>query len=145
MTVKTITKNALVPYTASQMYHLVNDIDSYAEFLPWCDESKVLEKTDSKITASINIAYGSVNKSFTTLNTLTPGERMDMELIDGPFKTLQGEWLFTQLGDDGCKVSLNLDFEFKNKLLDITMGPIFSKIANTLVDSFTERATNVYS
>lgn len=142
---KKISKHALVPYSANQMYALVNDIAGYAEFLPWCSESTIIKKTEQEITASINIAYGSINKSFTTLNKLTPDTKMEMQLVEGPFKALQGEWLFTQLGDDGCKVSLNLEFEFKNKLLSMTMGPVFSQIANTLVDSFSERATKVYT
>ena len=141
---KTISKHALVPYSASQMFALVNDIDSYDQFLPWCSESTVLEKTDHEIKASLNIAYGSLNKSFTTLNILTPDSKMEMKLVDGPFKKLHGEWLFTQLGEDGCKVSLDLEFEFKSKIVDITMGPVFSQIANTLVDSFSERAKDIY-
>lgn len=137
-------KHALVPYSASQMYALVNDIESYAEFLPWCSQSTIVKQTADEITASLNIAYGSLNKSFTTLNKLTPETKMEMQLVEGPFKNLHGEWLFTQLGEDGCKVSLELEFEFKNKLIDMTMGPVFSQIANTLVDSFSERAHKVY-
>ena len=142
---KKISKHALVPYSASQMYALVNDIDNYADFLPWCSQSDILEQTDKEIKASLKISYGSLNKSFTTINLLTPDTKMEMKLVDGPFKTLHGVWLFTQLGDDGCKVSLELEFEFKSKIVDMTMGPVFSQIANTLVDSFSERAQKVYS
>jgi len=142
--VKKVSKHALVPFSASQMYALVNDIESYADFLPWCDKSIVLDKTEQEIKASLNIAYGSLNKSFTTLNTLTPETKIEMQLVEGPFEKLHGEWLFTQLGEDGCKISLNLEFEFKNKLISMTMGSVFSQIANTLVDSFSERANNVY-
>ncbi len=141
---KKVSKHALVPYSASQMYALVNDIAAYADFLPWCSESVILEKTEHEIKASLNIAYGSLNKSFTTLNKLTPDTKMEMQLVEGPFKTLHGEWLFTQLGDDGSKVSLNLEFEFSSSVLSMTMGPVFSQIANTLIDSFAERATKVY-
>ena len=142
---KKISKHALVPYSASQMYALVNDIKSYADFLPWCSRSDILEQTAQDIKASLNIAYGSMNKSFTTLNKLTPETKIEMQLVEGPFKQLNGEWVFTQLGEDGCKVSLELEFEFKSKLLSMTMGPVFSQIANTLVDSFSERANKVYS
>lgn len=142
---KKISKHALVPYSAEQMFALVNDIAAYADFLPWCSQSEVLEQTEKEITASITIAYGSLNKSFTTLNILTPGSKMEMQLVEGPFKKLHGDWLFTQLGDDGSKVSLELEFEFKNKLISMTMGSVFSQIANTLVDSFAERATKMYS
>ncbi len=142
---KKVLKHALVPFSASQMYSLVNDIESYADFLPWCDKSIILEQTEQEIKASLNIAYGSLNKSFTTLNKLTPETKIEMQLVEGPFKRLQGEWLFTQLGNDGCKVSLALEFEFKSKLLSMTMGPVFSQIANTLVDSFSERAQKVYT
>lgn len=142
---KKISKHALVPYSAGQMYALVNDIESYADFLPWCSQSDILERTEQDIKASLNIAYGSLNKSFTTLNKLTPDTKMEMQLVEGPFKKLHGEWVFTQLGEDGCKVSLELEFEFKSKMLSMTMGPVFSQIANTLVDSFSERANKVYS
>ncbi len=141
---KKVLKHALVPFSASQMYALVNDIESYADFLPWCDKSIILQQTDTEVKASLNIAYGSINKSFTTLNKLTPGKKIEMQLVEGPFKKLHGEWLFTQLGDDGCKISFELEFEFKSKLLGMTMGPVFSQIANTLVDSFSERAQKVY-
>ncbi|VAW95933.1 Ribosome association toxin RatA [hydrothermal vent metagenome] len=142
---KKVLKHALVPFSASQMYALVNDIESYADFLPWCDKSIILEQTDTDVKASLNIAYGSINKSFTTLNKLTPETKIEMQLVDGPFKKLHGEWLFTQLGDEGCKINFELEFEFKNKLLSMTMGPVFSQIANTLVDSFSERAQKVYT
>ena len=142
---KKISKHALVSFSASQMYALVNDIASYDEFLPWCSQSTVLEQTETEIKASLEISYGSLNKSFTTINNLTADSKMEMQLIEGPFKKLHGVWMFTQLGDDGCKVSLDLEFEFKNKIIDMTMGPVFSQIANTLVDSFSERATKVYS
>jgi len=142
---KKISKHALVPFSAKQMYALVNDISSYDEFLPWCSQSTVLEQTESEIKASLEISYGSLNKSFTTVNKLTVDSKMEMQLIEGPFKKLHGVWLFTQLGEDGCKVSLDLEFEFKSKIVDMTMGPVFSQIANTLVDSFSERATKVYS
>lgn len=141
---KKISKHALVPYSASQMYALVNDIESYADFLPWCSRSDILEQTEQEIKASLNIAYGSLNKSFTTLNKLTPETKIEMQLVEGPFQQLHGEWFFTQLGDDGCKVSLELEFEFKSKLISMTMGPVFSQIANTLVDSFSERANKIY-
>lgn len=143
--VKKVSKHALVPYSASQMYALVNDVESYADFLPWCDKSVILEQTDQAIKASLNIAYGSLNKSFTTLNKLTPETKVEMQLVEGPFKKLHGEWLFTQLGEDGCKISLDLEFEFKSKLISMTLGPVFSQIANTLIDSFSERANKVYS
>jgi len=143
--VKKVLKHALVPFSASQMYSLVNDIESYADFLPWCDKSIILEQTEREIKASLNIAYGSLNKFFTTLNKLTPETKIEMQLVEGPFKRLQGEWLFTQLGNDGCKVSLALEFEFKSKFLSMTMGPVFSQIANTLVDSFSERAQKIYT
>ena len=133
-----------MPYSASQMYALVNDIESYADFLPWCSQATILEQTGDEIKARLNIAYGSLNKSFTTLNKLTPNVKMEMQLVDGPFKQLHGEWLFTQLGEDGSKVSLALEFEFINNLISMTMGPVFSQIANTLVDSFSERAHKVY-
>ena len=139
-----IQKSAIVPYTVAQMYALVDDIDSYAEFLPWCSESEVMARTIDIVEAELTISYGQLNKTFTTRNINTPDSSIEMQLIEGPFKHLNGHWEFVMLGNEGCKVSLNMSFEFSNKLLDMTIGPVFSQIANSLVDAFTERAGKVY-
>ncbi|MFO7592820.1 MAG: type II toxin-antitoxin system RatA family toxin [Pseudomonadota bacterium] len=140
----TISKNALVPYSATEMYDLVNDVASYSQFLPWCRSSTVLSQSEDEIRATIEIAHGSLRKSFTTCNRLQKNKMIEMRLEKGPFKHLEGFWRFDTLGEQACKVSLDLDFEFSNKLVGMAMGPIFSQIANTLVDSFSTRAVEVY-
>jgi ribosome-associated toxin RatA of RatAB toxin-antitoxin module len=139
-----IQKSALVPYTVAQMFALVDDIDSYADFLPWCSKSVVMARSIDIVEAELTISYGQMNKTFTTRNINTPDSSIEMQLIEGPFKHLNGHWEFVMLGNEGCKVSLDLSFEFSNKLLDMTIGPVFSQIANSLVDAFTERAGKVY-
>ena len=139
-----IQRQALVPYNPAQMFALVNDIDAYPKFLQWCSGAEVLSRTESLVEASLHISHSGLNKAFTTRNTLQADQRIEMTLVEGPFKKLHGIWLFEPLGEKGCKVSLNLEFEFSNKLLGMTLGPVFSKIANTLVDAFTQRASRVY-
>ncbi|PKM46152.1 MAG: ubiquinone-binding protein [Gammaproteobacteria bacterium HGW-Gammaproteobacteria-1] len=140
----TIHKSALVPYSSSQMFALVNDIDAYASFLPWCRSSRVLSRSEDEVRASIDIAHGGLHKSFTTLNRLQQDKMMEMRLVEGPFRHLEGYWRFDILGEQACKVSLDLDFEFSSRLVGLAMGPIFTQIANTLVDSFCKRAREVY-
>jgi ribosome-associated toxin RatA of RatAB toxin-antitoxin module len=140
----TIHKSALVPYSAAQMFVLVNDIDTYAEFLPWCRSSTVLSRGEDEVRATIEIAHGSLRKSFTTRNRLQMNKMIEMRLEEGPFRHLEGFWRFDVLGEQACKVSLDLDFEFSNKLVGLAMGPVFSQIANSLVDAFSKRAVQVY-
>lgn len=140
----TINKSALVAYSAAQMYALVNDIGSYSEFLPWCSGSTILSQNEDEIRATVEISHGSINKAFTTRNRLQRDKMIEMRLEEGPFKRLEGFWRFDVLGEQACKVSLDLEFEFKNKLVGLAMGPVFSQIANTLVDAFSKRAVDVY-
>ena len=140
----TINRSALVPYSCAEMYDLVANIGEYPDFLPWCGGSHIISSTPEKVVAEIQIAYKKVNKSFTTKNILTPNKRMIMNLVEGPFKHLRGDWVFTGLEDRACKVALELDFEFSNKLIAFAIGPIFSNIANTFVDNFRQRAEQVY-
>lgn len=140
----TINKSALVRYTPQQMFQLVDDINRYAEFLPWCGQSQETTRTTDQVEASLTISYSGLNKAFTTRNKLMPHQQIEMQLVEGPFKFLHGLWQFEALGDDGCKVSLNLEFEFSSKLVGMTVGPVFNKIANTLVDAFIQRADAVY-
>lgn len=139
-----IHKSALVPYGADEMYALVADIESYGKFLPWCGGARIVARDDNSVTAAIDIAYQGVRKTFTTRNRLEPGRVMEMQLVDGPFKSLQGLWRFEELEERACKVSLHLEFEFSNRLLAFAVGPVFSSIANSLVESFQLRAVEVY-
>jgi ribosome-associated toxin RatA of RatAB toxin-antitoxin module len=136
----TVSKSALVEYKPREMFNIVNDVDHYPDFLPWCSEAQVLSRREDEIKAMVKISHSGVNKSFTTLNRVQPGKMIEVQLIDGPFKHLHGYWRFDALGDSGCKVSLDLEYEFASKLLGLAVGPVFNQIANTLVDAFCKRA-----
>lgn len=141
---KAIHRSALVPYSAEEMYALVSDIESYGTFLPWCGGARIVAREPDSVTAAIDIAYHGVNKTFTTRNRLVPGRAMELQLVDGPFKTLQGDWRFDALEDRASKVSLDLKFEFSNPVLGLVADPVFSNIANGLVESFCRRAEASY-
>lgn len=139
-----VNRSALVPFSAEQMYKLVDDIETYTEFLPWCSSAEVHSRTDDTVEASIGIAKGSVHKEFRTRNVLKKDKQIEMQLVDGPFKYLHGYWTFNELKSDACKVSLDLDYEFSNKIVSLAIGPVFNQVANTLVDSFVQRARDYY-
>lgn len=139
-----VNRSALVPYSTQQMFELVDDIASYADFLPWCGESIEHQRYDKEVEASIKISKGAVNKSFRTRNKLQHYDRIEMTLVDGPFKYLHGYWQFKPLSDTACKITLDLDYEFSNRLISLAIGPIFNQVANTLVDSFVNRAKQHY-
>ena len=139
-----ISKSALVPYSPAQMFALVDGIEIYPEFLPWCRATKVLSRTDDEVRATIELSKGGVEKAFTTCNRNQKNKMIEMRLVEGPFKRLEGYWRFDALGDEGCKVSFDLEFEFASRMLDMVVGPVFSQIANSLVDSFHRRAVEVY-
>jgi ribosome-associated toxin RatA of RatAB toxin-antitoxin module len=139
-----IKKSALLPYTPAQMYALVDDIDSYPKFLPWCGRARTLSRNEDEVHAEITVAHGAFNKAFSTLNRLQRDKMIEMRLVEGPFKRLEGLWRFDPVGDDGCKIALDLEFAFSNKLVEFAIGSAFSHIANTLVDAFCQRARQVY-
>jgi ribosome-associated toxin RatA of RatAB toxin-antitoxin module len=139
-----ISKSAIVPYTPQQMFELVNNINDYSQFLNWCDSSSILNQSDNQITASVEINKGGIKQTFSTLNTLTPYKSIAMELVDGPFDVLSGEWRFEPLGDNAAKIHLDLQFKFKSMLIDMTLSPVFKNIANSQLDSFVERAKYIY-
>lgn len=139
-----IRKSALVRYSPEAMFDIVDDVESYAQFLPWCGNSQVLSRDDDQVTAMVEIHHSGIRKAFTTRNLRQKNKMIEMELIDGPFKHLHGFWRFNSLADDACKVSLDLEYEFSNKLLGMAIGPVFSQIANSLVDAFCLRAETLY-
>jgi len=139
-----ISKSAIVPYTPQQMYELVNNINDYSNFLNWCDSSSILNETSNQITASVKINKNGFKKTFTTQNTLNPFQSIEMQLIDGPFDRLSGEWRFEPLGDSASKVYLDLEFSFKSIIADMSIAPLFKSIANSQLDAFVERAKNIY-
>jgi ribosome-associated toxin RatA of RatAB toxin-antitoxin module len=126
------------------MYALVEDFLAYPEFLPWCTGATLHFRDGDTIEASLQLQRSGVKKSFRTRNTLQPGVAMGIALVGGPFRHLAGGWLFEQLGDDGSKVSLQLDFEFENRVTDTLFGRYFETTCNSLIDSFTQRAHKIY-
>jgi len=139
-----VSRNALVPYSAEQMYNLVEDVERYQDFLPWCSHSEVLRRGEDWIDGAVTISKGAVNKTFSTHNELKVNEQISMTLLDGPFKELNGLWRFEALKEDACKVSLELDYEFASKLLGMVVGPVFNQVANAMVDSFVKQAKVKY-
>ncbi len=127
------------------MYALVNDVASYPDFLPWCRSSVVLSESGNQMTARVEIARGALNQTFTTRNTLHRNKKIQIALVDGPFKALHGAWTFAPLKRDGaCKIELDLEYKFDSGLMSIAARPVFNQIANTLVDAFSKRAVQVY-
>ncbi len=133
-----------MPYSAEQMYQLVNQVDDYPKFLNWCSDASILKQTSDQIIASVEINKSGFNQSFTTINTLTPNQRIDMKLKEGMFKQLNGTWVFTKLNDQACKIELSLNFSFSSKILDLAISPIFTSIANSQLEAFVARAKVVY-
>ena len=141
---RTVGRSALVPYSASEMFALVDDVDSYPAFLPWCKSAKELCRTDTSVEATLELQKGAVSKSFTTRNTLREFAAIDIELVGGPFRLLSGGWRFRDLGDAGCKVSLELEFQFDSRIADMILGAFFEETCNSLVHAFTRRAESVF-
>ena len=139
-----IHRNALVTHSAAAMFALVDDIDRYPEFLPWCEKAEVLSRNEDEVKATLDLSKGGVHKSFTTLNRRQPDKMIEMRLLEGPFKHLEGFWRFEALGEKACKVSLDLDFEFRNRMIGLVVGPVFNPVANSLVDAFCKRADDLY-
>lgn len=141
---KKIVRSALLPYSANEVYKLVNDVASYPEFLPWCGGAEVISATEHSMRAGVIIAKAGIKQKFVTDNHLVPGRRIEMHLTDGPFKSLRGEWEFKPLDEDACKIQFEVEFEMNNGLLNLAIGPIFEQIASTMVDSFSKRAKQIY-
>jgi ribosome-associated toxin RatA of RatAB toxin-antitoxin module len=140
-----IQRSALVHYSPAEMYYLVNDVKAYPSFLPWCRSSAVEKESETEMIASIEIAKGVLNKTFTTHNLLQKDKRIELQLVNGPFKKLSGYWQFDALkSEQACRVNLDLEFEFDNAMMSLAVKPIFTAIANSLVDAFCKRAVDVY-
>lgn len=139
-----VSRSALVPFSAGQMFDLVEGVEQYPRFLPWCSGTAVSYR-DSLITrATININYRGIKQSFSTENRKQPPELMSIRLVEGPFHALDGEWRFTSLGTDACRIDFRLNYEFSSTLLEKLVGPVFGHIAGTMVDAFLKRADSVY-
>jgi ribosome-associated toxin RatA of RatAB toxin-antitoxin module len=139
-----VQKSVLVGHSAQQMFALVDAVEAYPEFLPWCDGTKVIHRDATRTRATLNINYHGAKQSFTTENTKEPPRLMSIRLVEGPFKVLDGEWRFTSLAESACKIEFCLHYEFSSKILEVLVGPVFTYIANTLVDAFVHQADKVY-
>jgi ribosome-associated toxin RatA of RatAB toxin-antitoxin module len=142
--VRQIERQALVPYSPAQMYALVDDIARYPEFLPWCKGARELSRSPAEAVATIHVHKGALTTHFTTRNRLEPPQAIHMELVQGPFKTFQGEWRFTAIGDKGSRVEVLLRFAFANPLNAWVLEPIFEHTSGSILDAFVRRARQLY-
>ena len=144
---KTVHKSVLIWYSPAEMFALVTDVVRYPQFLPWCDRASVEEESAQGMVAKVGISIAGLRQSFTTRNRHEPDRKVSLKLVDGPFSRLEGEWNFLPLGDGSqraCKVDFTLSYDFDNGALAALVGPVFDKIAGSLVDAFVKRAAQVY-
>ena len=151
---KHVKKSVLLPYAPHEIYALVTDVESYPQFLPWCERAEVLERDEQGLTARLHLAFSGLRQSFTTRNTQVPDESVQLDLVDGPFSALRGRWRFFPIampsrfdaaeGAGACKIEFELDYSFANGVLDAAISPVFDRIADTFVDSFVRRAEQVH-
>jgi len=142
--VRKVSRSALVPYSARKMFVLVDDVEAYPQFLPWCNDAEVHSRTDEAVEATLELHKGAVSNHFTTRNTRHEFTAIDISLIGGPFRQLQGGWRFKDLGDDGSKVTLELEFMFDSIVIDLMFGAFFEDTCNSMVDAFSKRAVKVF-
>jgi ribosome-associated toxin RatA of RatAB toxin-antitoxin module len=139
-----VSKSVIVPYTPQQMFDLVEDVEHYPSFLPWCTGSTVLARDETTTRAQLNVGFRGVKQRFATENRKMPPGEITMKLLEGPFRSLDGRWRFTDLSGKGCKIEFRLAYEFSSRLLATLVGPVFSHIADTMVEAFVKRAERLY-
>lgn len=139
-----VEKSVLIEHSALRMYQLVDAVEDYPKFLPWCNRTELKFRDERCTVATLYIDYHAVKSHFTTENTKEMPSRMTIRLVDGPFRRLEGAWSFKALGESACKIEFSLTYEFSSKLFEKIIGPVFNHIANTFVDAFVRRADNVY-
>lgn len=139
-----IDRSALVPYSAKIVFDVVNDVESYPSFLPWCSGSEVLCRSSYEVVARLYVSGVGMEKSFTTRNRLYSPDRIDLDLVEGPFKDLDGSWCFTPISDLGCKIEMSLIFEFDSSLLNAAFMKVFNPAADKLVDAFCARVEQLH-
>ncbi|MEI7429565.1 MAG: type II toxin-antitoxin system RatA family toxin [Betaproteobacteria bacterium] len=139
-----VEKSVLVERSSQQMFDLVDDVESYPKFLPWCSQTRVGFRDEKKTIATLHINFMTVKSHFTTENEKKIPSQMIIKLVDGPFRQLEGVWLFKPLAENACKIDLRLSYEFSSKIIEKIIGPVFSQITNTFVDAFVKRADDVY-
>ncbi len=139
-----VEKTVLIEQSAARMFELVDCCEDYPQFLPWCSKTEVKFRDEHKTVATLHINYHSVKSSFTTQNDKVFPASMKIQLVDGPFRRLEGSWVFKPLAENACKIEFQLHYEFSSKLFEKVIGPVFNHIANTFVDAFVRRAAQVY-
>ncbi len=139
-----VSKTVIVPYTPAQMFALVDDVERYPEFLPWCTGAEASLHSETMLRATLHIGYRGVRQAFSTENHMRAPHEMSIKLLDGPFRSLDGLWKFSDLAGKGCKIEFRLAYEFSNRVLATLVGPVFSHIADTMVEAFVKRADKVY-
>ena len=138
-----IERSALIAFPAADVYALVNDVERYAQFLPWCAHAEVLSESEAEVVARIDIAVRGRRETLVTCNRLTPTSAIALEMVEGPFRRFEGRWLLTPVGDAGCRVDLELSFELANRLVGAFAAPFLNRIADRVVDAFAMRAREV--
>jgi ribosome-associated toxin RatA of RatAB toxin-antitoxin module len=139
-----VVKSILVPYSPAEIFDLVNAVERYPEFMPWCGGATVSERSETALRAAIIIDFYGVKQTFATRNTNDRPKRIDVHLDEGPFQHLQGNWQFHALGESACKVVFELEYAFKSRTIELVIGPVFNMIANTFIDAFARRAEAIY-
>lgn len=140
-----VCREAVVPYSCEQMYALINDVEAYQDFLPWCESSVIDQRhNENAVTATLHVAHKGICLQFTTHNYGKPGEEVLMQLDKGPFKHLYGQWKLVPLGEKGCRVTLNFEYAFSNMIYERLLKRVFDRIAETLMDAFLKRAHSCY-
>jgi ribosome-associated toxin RatA of RatAB toxin-antitoxin module len=142
--VSVVVKSVLVGYSAKQMFDLVDAVEAYPQFLPWCSGAEVGFRDARRTRATLHVNYHGVGQSFTTENAKDAPRAMNVKLVSGPFRELDGSWVFTALAEQACRIDFRLHYEFSSKILEKIVGPVFSYIANTMVDAFVKRADQLY-
>ena len=139
-----ISRSALVMFSCKQMYDLVNDVESYPQFIPNCADAKCISHTEEQMEGALLISKAGISKWFSTTNQLVENEKIVLSLRDGPFKKLEGIWTFTALDEQACKVELNIEFEFSSKMIEVAIGGVFNHLVTNMVSAFTQRAKSIY-
>lgn len=140
----TVQRSVLVPYSAAQMFDLVDKVADYPKFMPWCGGAEERDRTPTSVEGSVTIQFAGLKQRFTTHNTLTYPTNIDLALVDGPFSSLVGKWEFIPLAEDACKVVFTLDYAFASRTVEAIIGPVFNRIATSFIDAFTKRADELY-
>ena len=139
-----VQRSVLVPYSAAQMFDLVAKVEDYPKFMPWCGGTEVHERDENGVRASVVIQFAGLRQRFTTRNTHHYPDRIQLDLVDGPFSMLEGVWEFQPLAHDACKVVFTMQYQFSSRALEALVGPVFNRIATSFIDAFTQRAEACY-